>query len=261
MKQFDTIFKGSTNRRSFLKNGAAAASVATVGAGLLPGRVLALEGDDDDGAPITRGDLAIVRFLQAIEQVEADLWIQYSELGGIQDNEVSGLNGGNAAYKAALSILDGDMSQYIHDNTDDEISHVRFLGNYLESKGAEPVNLDRFRTLPSSKAFGARDLGRLTNLTKLTIDTSFWTRYRSITNPDVDANAPFLQAVQGLNVAQHTSTLLDVPAPSRNPQHPTICFQANRKRCARWQRGYHQCSSSAGRIRDVPCDSVRPAAD
>jgi hypothetical protein len=239
MKQFDTVFKGGTNRRSFLKNGAVAASAATVGAGLLPGRVLALEGDDDDGAPITRGDLAIVRFLQAVEQVEADLWIQYSELGGIQDNEVSGLNGGNAAYKAALSILDGDMSQYIHDNTDDEISHVTFLGNYLQSKGAEPVNLDRFRTLPSSKAFGARDLGRLTNLTKLTIDTSFWTRYRSITNPDVDANAPFLQAVQGLNVGQHTAIpRTDADTAGSDPSNPPTSISTHLQAIA-FTAGFH----------------------
>jgi hypothetical protein len=239
MKQFDAVFKGSTNRRSFLKNGAVAASAATVGAGLLPGRVLALEADDDDAAPITRGDLAIVRFLQAVEQVEADLWIQYSELGGIQDNEVSGLSGGNAAYKAALSILDGDMSQYIHDNTDDEISHVTFLGNYLESKGAEPANLDRFRTLPSSKAFGARDLGRLTNLTKLTIDTSFWTRYRSITNPDVDANAPFLQAVQGLNEGQHTAIpRTDADTAASNPSNPPSSISTHLQAIA-FTAGFH----------------------
>src|SRR5713226_3847824 len=239
MKQFGTVFKGRTNRRSFLKNGAVAASAATVGTGLLPGRVLALEGDDDDAAPITRGDLAIVRFLQAVEQVEADLWIQYSELGGIQDNEVSGLSGGNAAYKAALSILDGDMSQYIHDNTDDEISHVTFLGNYLQSKGAEPVNLDRFRTLPSSKAFGARDLGRLTNLTELTIDTSFWTRYRSITNPDVDANAPFLQAVQGLNVGQHTAIpRTDADTAASDPSNPPTSISPHLQAIA-FTAGFH----------------------
>src|SRR6202040_1297412 len=58
---------------------------------------------------------------------------------------------------------------------------------------------------PSSKAAGARDLGRLTNLTQLTVDTSYWSRYRSITNPDFDPNAPFVQAVPSLNVGQHTA--------------------------------------------------------
>jgi len=104
------------------------------------------------------------------------------------------VNGGNPIYMAALTILDGDMPQYIHDNTDDEISHAAFLKNYLESKGASAVSLEPFRHLPTSKATGANqnflgDGGRLTNLTQLTIDTSFWTRYRSITNPDFDPAA------------------------------------------------------------------------
>jgi len=46
------------------------------------------------------------------------------------------------------------MPQYISDNTDDDISHVQFLNAYLQSKGEEPVNFDRFRTLPSSQARG-----------------------------------------------------------------------------------------------------------
>ncbi len=181
--------KRSTNRRAFLTNGMVAAGAATMGAGLLPARLSAFERDDDDRAPITKGDIAILKFLQALEQVEADLWIQYSELGGTQDKEVSGVNGGNLAYTQALELLDGDMPQYIHDNTDDEISHAAFLGKYLESKGAEPANLQPFRHLPTSKATGAnqnfgKDGGRLTNLMQLTIDTSFWSRYRSVTNPE-----------------------------------------------------------------------------
>src|ERR1700730_10715106 len=187
------------NRRSFLKKGVVGAGAATLVAGLLPGSLGALERGEDDGASITKSDIAILRFLQALEQVEADLWIQYSELGGTQDNEVSGVNGGNPAYTAALTILDGDMPQYIHDNTDDEISHAAFLKNYLESKGAGAVSLEPFRHLPTSKATGANqnfrgDGGRLTNLTQLTVDTSFWTRYRSITNPDFDPRARFIQA-------------------------------------------------------------------
>src|ERR1700760_3292436 len=118
---------------------------------------------------LTKGDVSILRFLNALKQIEADLWIQYSELGGTQDNEVSGVNGGNVPYTQALQILDGDMPQYIHDNTDDEISHSRFLANYLESIGVQPVDLTPFAQLPSSKADGARQVGRLTNLTQLTI--------------------------------------------------------------------------------------------
>jgi hypothetical protein len=181
---------------------------AAMGAGFLTNSIptFAWQDDDDDGAPITKGDIAILRFLNALEQVEADLWLQYSELGGVQDSEISGVNGGNPLYMGALQILDGDMPQYIHDNTDDEISHAAFLKAYLESKGSEAVDLSSFATLPSSQATGAnKTKGRLTNLTQLTIDTSFWSRYRSITNPDFDPGAPFAQAVPTLNVGQHTA--------------------------------------------------------
>ena len=196
--------KQSANRRSFLRKGVVGAGAATLAASLLPKGLAAFEREEEDSASITKGDIAILTFLQALEQVEADLWIQYSELGGIQDNEVSGVNGGNPAYTAALTILDGDMPQYIHDNTDDEISHAAFLKNYLESKGASAVSLEPFRHLPTSKATGANqnfrgDGGRLTNLTQLTIDTSYWTRYRSLTNPDFDSGANFIQATGNLD--------------------------------------------------------------
>lgn len=205
MKKEGNMFTKGSSRRSFLKNGTVAGA-ATVGAGLLTGKSFAFGREDEDGgAPITSGDIAILRFLQALEQVEEDLWRQYAELGGTQDNEFTGLTGGNAAYSQALQLLDGDMPQYIHDNTDDEISHARFLGNYLESKDAESADLSHFRVLPSSTADGAQQIGRLTNLTQLTIDTSFWSRYRSITNPDFDPKAPFAQAVPSLNVGKHTA--------------------------------------------------------
>jgi hypothetical protein len=191
------------NRRRFLKGGMFAVGATALGAGVAPRSLLASQ--DDNSAPITKGDIAILRFLQAFETIEADLWQQYSELGGTQDNEVSGLNGGNVPYTQALQLLDGDMPQYVHDNTDDEISHARFLGNYLESIGVQPVDLTPFAQLPSSKADGARQVGRLTNLTQLTIDTSFWSQYRSITNPDFDPNAVFVQAVPSLNVGMHSA--------------------------------------------------------
>jgi hypothetical protein len=205
MKKSGDVLHSKTNRRSFLRNGTVAGA-ATLGAGLLPARVSAFERDDDDHAPITKGDIAILRFLQALEQVEEDLWRQYAELGGTQENEFSGLTGGNAAYVQALQLLDGDMPQYIHDNTDDEISHARFLGNYLESKGVPPPDLSSFKVLPSSQADGAdKAARRLTNLTQLTIDTSFWTRYRSVTNPDFGPKAMFQQAVPSLNVGRHAA--------------------------------------------------------
>jgi hypothetical protein len=222
MNDATSVFNRRSNRRKFLKNGMLAAGAATVGAGLLPGKLSAFgrdNDDQDDRAPITKGDIAILTFLSALEQVEEDLWMQYSELGGVQDNEVSGVNGGNSLYTAALTILDGDMAQYIHDNTDDEISHHRFLNNYLASKGAKTIDLRKnFATLPSSKADGARNIKRLTNLTQLTIDTSFWSRYRSITNPDFDPNAPFVQAVPSLNVKQHTA----IPRTNADTANSTI---------------------------------------
>jgi hypothetical protein len=205
MKELEGLMKRPANRRSFLKNGAVAAGTAAIGTGLLSGGLSAFGREPDNEGPVTKGDIAILRFLNALEQIEADLWVQYAELGGVQDNEVSGVNGGNPAYTAALTILDGDMPQYVHDNADDENSHVAFLKAYLESKGAEAVDLSQFANLPSSTAQGAKNIGRLTNLTQLTVDTSFWSRYRSITNPDFDTDAPFVQAVPSLNVGQHTA--------------------------------------------------------
>ena len=205
MAKLETLIKKSANRRSFLKTGITAAGAATMGAGLLGGGLSAFGQDQEDDGDITKGDIAILKFLNALEQIEADLWIQYSELGGTQDNEVSGANGGNPLYTAALTILDGDMPQYVHDNTDDEISHAAFLKAYLESKGSEAVDLSPFATIPGSTATGSTGKTRLTNLMKLTIDTSFWSRYRSATNPDFDPGAQFAQAVPSLNVGQHTA--------------------------------------------------------
>src|SRR4051812_14826533 len=160
----------STNRRSFLLKGAAVGAVAT---GLLAdARAAGASGG------LTTGDAAVLRFLGAAEILETDLWQQYNELAGIQDGEVPG-GSGNPAYTEAVAVLDEDMDQYIHDNTDDEISHAAFINAYLKAHGAKAVDLDQFRTLPSSKATGARQIGRLTNLMQLTVDTSFWTRYRS----------------------------------------------------------------------------------
>ncbi len=172
--------KYSTSRRSFLRRGFAAAGAGTVGAGLFANgfNVLPAFAKERSGG-ITKGDVAILRLLAAIEIIESDLWQQYNELGGIQDSEVPG-GSGSAAYITALQVLDGDMPQYIHDNTEDEISHMAFINAFLASVGAEPVNLDQFRTLPSSKATGAQQIGRLTNLMQLTVDTSPISGIRSL---------------------------------------------------------------------------------
>ena len=186
--------KSFLSRRSFLGK-SLAVGAGTIGAGLLANAPTARA-----SGGLTRGDADILRFLAAAELIEADLWQQYNELGGIQDAEVPG-GTGNPAYTAAIAVLDEDMDQYIHDNTDDEITHAAFLNAYLTSKGAEPVNLDQFRTLPSSQATGARQIGRLTNLMQLTVDTSWWTRYRS-DNKNPDFGDTFPQAVEGLSMGQ-----------------------------------------------------------
>ena len=198
--------KGAINRRSFVKNGITAAGVATVGTGLLVNgsSVLADDGEKHSGR-LTKGDAALLRFAAAAEILETDFWVQYNELGGIQDKEVSS-GSGNPAYTGALSNLDGDMAQYIHDNTDDEFTHQNFLNAYLASKGAETISLEQFRTLPGSTATGSSGKPRLTNLTQLTLDTSWWTRYRSsMNNPDLDPNFVFPQAIPTLAVNQHTA--------------------------------------------------------
>src|SRR5712672_225331 len=177
-----------------------AAGAVTVGAALL-GHELPAFAEEKSGR-LTKGDASILRFLAAAEILETDLWLQYNELGGIQDSEVPG-GSGSPVYTAALSFLDGDMAQYIHDNTEDEFTHQNFINAYLAAKGADTVNLDRFRTLPSSKATGAQQIGRLTNLMQLTVDTSWWTRYRARNrNSDLDPNFKFPQAIPGLAAGQ-----------------------------------------------------------
>src|SRR5882724_7285729 len=202
--------KSAVSRRFFLGK-SLAVGAGTVGAGLLAKASLALPRPTPTPRPIpglTAGDAALLRFPAAQELLEADFWIQYNELGGIQDAEVPG-GTGNPDYTEALAMLDEDMDQYIHDNTDDEITHHNFLNAYLVSKGAAPANLDAFRALMGSTATGVNpDLvgHRLTNLSQLTIDTSWWTRYRDDShNPDLDPNHVFPQAVPTLGVNQHTA--------------------------------------------------------
>lgn len=191
------------DRRSFLRTGAIAGTALVAGASGMAQQAAA-DTDASNRRP-TKGDIAILRFLSAVEQIESDLWLQYAELGGVQDSELPGLpTGGSALYTKKLNLLDTDMSQYIHDNTEDEFTHHAFLNAYLEFIGAKPVDLSKFATLPSSKATGANHIGRLTNLMQLTVDTSWWTRYRSrANNPDLDPSFIFPQAVPTLNTGQH----------------------------------------------------------
>ncbi|MCW3097340.1 MAG: hypothetical protein JWL77_2958 [Chthonomonadaceae bacterium] len=177
-------------RRTLLK-GAAVAGLFTLSGGPAEAR-----------SGLNQGDAAILRFLAAAEIIETDLWQQYNELGGVQDTEVPG-GSGNPAYTEAIKVLDEDMDVYIHDNTENEMTHELFLNAYLEAHGQAPANLERFRTLPSSKATGAQQIGRLTNLMQLTLDTSWWTRYRDPHhNPDIDGNSVFPPVIPGLLAGQ-----------------------------------------------------------
>ena len=203
---------GAVKRRSFLKGLGAAGAVLSASPLLI-----AETGAEEGSGSLTKGDAAILRFLAAAEIIESDLWLQYAELGGVQDNEVSTLasklipgypaqqTGGSIPYTHKLQKLDMDMPQYINDNTEDELTHEVFINAYLASKGADTVNLDQFRNLPSSQATGSnKSFGRLTNLMQLSVDTSWWTRYRSRTkNPDFGATFP--NAIPTLQVGQHTA--------------------------------------------------------
>jgi hypothetical protein len=191
MKQITEFLGRGANRRSFLKNSMVAGAVATVGAGILGSGLPAFAQQSSDGT-LTKGDIAILRFLAAAELIESDLWTQYAELGGIGNNppiEVDPKEPLNP-YQVALSNLDPDGPQYIASNTLDEVSHATFLNAYLEFRGAEPVNFDEFVTLPGSTASGSTGSSRLTNLMNLNVDTSWFVRYRSATNPDLGATFP-----------------------------------------------------------------------
>jgi hypothetical protein len=208
------------SRRSFLRNSGAIVA-GTVGGGFFINTKTARASGE-----LTPGDAALLRFPAALEILEADFWIQYNELGGIQDSEVSG-GTGIPAYTADLVKLDGDMPQYIHDNTDDEITHHNFLNAYLVSKGAAPANLDSFRTLMGSTADGVNTalIGkRLTDLTHLKLDTSWWTRYRDDShNPDLDPTHVFPQAIPDLFTGQHTA----IPRTNADLTEPLLQVIAN----------------------------------
>ena len=206
---------GKKNRRSFLKQSVVGVGAVGVGVSLLPADLSAQNGPEKP----TKGDIAILTFLSALEQVEADLWIQYAELGGVTtavpgaegnataDLELNGtpISTGLATnYVLALQQLDMDMPQYITDNTDDEISHHVFLNNYILSKGGKPIDLfaEGFGILNPSDVLGVPRRKRLTNLRDLTVSTSWWTRYRSGTgNPDLGDSFP--DAVPDLAKGQH----------------------------------------------------------
>jgi len=180
-------------RRSFLRRLGLGAALLAPGAALLSGSGKALAANGSQ--TLTPGDVAILQLLAAAELIEADLWQQYKELGGVDAPD--------SGYKEGLVILDGDQPQYISDNTDDEMSHAAFLNAYLKSKGEQQVDLKQFARLAPSQVSFVPQTGRLTNLKQVSVDTSWWTRYRSTTNPDFGATFP--DAVPSLRTGQHTA--------------------------------------------------------
>jgi hypothetical protein len=200
-----------------MKSGLLAGGAAAVGAGLLVNAPSVRAQDRVTRGPLEPGDAAILRFLAAAELIEADLWTQYAELGGIGDNPPVEVDPNETLnpYQAALSNLDSDGPQYITSNTLDEVSHATFLNAYLESRGAEPVNFDEFRTLKGSTAMGSTGIGRLTNLMHLDVDTSWYVRYRSTTNPDLGASFPQAITLKGVTAIPINDADLNNP----NPNH------------------------------------------
>jgi hypothetical protein len=221
MEKYESVIKRPVNRRSLLKSGmlAGGAAVVSAGTGLFSGGKSAFGQEfavgQNSGGGLTRGDVAILRFLAAAELIESDLWTQYAELGGIGNNPPIEIDPNQQlnSYQAALSNLDGDGPQYITSNTIDEISHATFLNGYLESKGADPVDFSEFETLQGSTATGAENIGRLTNLQHLNVDTSWFVRYRSATNPDFGARFP-----QAINITNRTAIPI-TNADFDNPNH------------------------------------------
>ncbi|MGB2602238.1 MAG: hypothetical protein WBC78_01495 [Candidatus Sulfotelmatobacter sp.] len=198
----------AANRRSFLKSSMIAGAAATVGAGILSRGIPAFAQGSSSSSSLSKGDIAILRFLAAAELIESDLWTQYAELGGIgklQPIEVSPNEKLNP-YQTALSNLDSDGPQYIASNTLDEVSHAEFINAYLMSKGADPVDFSEFVTLPGSTANGSSGNMRLTNLMNLNVDTSWYVRYRSATNPDLGATFPQAIKLNGVPAIPRTNS-------------------------------------------------------
>lgn len=219
MSESNKLNNPNPSRRLFFKNGMVAAGAITVGSGLLGSGMPAFAAEERSGR-LRKGDAAILRFLAAAEILETDLWQQYNELGG-----VGAMGGPSQLYVTGLQQLDGDMPQYISDNTDDELSHELFINAYLKSKGADTVDLSPFANLPSSRVSGVPQTGRLTNLMNLNADTSWWTRYRS-GNKNPDFGDKFPQAVNINNRTAIPRSDADLTADSSQPGGVSVHTQA-----------------------------------
>jgi hypothetical protein len=146
-----------------------AADTATVSAGLLGSgfqrSAKNRKGEKNDPG-VSHEETQQFLISSCAEILETDLWVQYNELGGIQDNEVPG-GSGSALCTAKLQKLDMDIPQYIHDNTEDEFTHFTFnhIGsprNAATKKGCvscanEVIPRAFADSSPSAAPFGQRE--------------------------------------------------------------------------------------------------------
>src|SRR5437899_1896354 len=221
--QLTSHLSGRLGRRSFMKRLGLGSAVLLPTGGVLAARKGARAAGLSGG--LSSGDVAIITFLAAVEILDSDLWQRYNELAL-----------GNESYQLALNVLDGDQATYVDLNTRDEFSHAAFINKYLESKGHKPVRLEEFRRLPSSQATGSNKTAkRLTNLMQLTVDTSFYFRYRSALNPDFGAAFP--QIVDLVNVPGIPNS--DLPPPTDLNNGFMVQFIAN-------TAGFHFASIEQG---------------
>ena len=82
--------KKSKPRQRFISRRAFFGKSLAVGAGTIGAGLLANARAEEDDPRANSGDAAMLRFAAAAEILEADFWIQYNELAGIQDPEVPG---------------------------------------------------------------------------------------------------------------------------------------------------------------------------
>lgn len=229
-EELDSNWSRLIRRRKFLQG---LGTAGAVGAALPAGTLFA-----KSDKKLSKDDAKLLQLALTIELIEADLWQQYNELGGAVDQNDQP-NPGNPAYMAALENLDGDMPQYISDNTDDEISHAAFLAAYLKSKGEVPIDLTPFANLQGSKATGAKAVGRITNLLSLNVDTSWYFRYRSTQNPDLGATFPQLLNITNQPAIPINDTDTPPGTPSNLFQPPITDPKALRTQAIANTAGFH----------------------
>ena len=180
-----TLQNEASDRRNFLKGGLAIAGAATFGSALFSSPTMAQSTESSEMIP--PGDIAIFKFLAAVELVESDLWTQYSLLA---EN--------NPGFHRALTNIDASLVRYNQDIRRDETSHALFINAALKGLGETPTDLDQFRTLRMPRVQGSNDAGYLTDLTDLHVDTSWYTKLRSHANPDFGSKPVQLVELNGV---------------------------------------------------------------